>query len=571
LKERICKLQSQEKSLPRCGEHCSLLLPEKSLSERWIAAGLFIVSCLYLSSFCRFTTLDPDEGIVLQGAERILHGEVLYRDFFSFLTPGSYYLLALLFKTFGNSFIVARGALAVYGGVFSVFTYWMARRVCCRWTALLTAYLVTATCLPWRFVVLHNWDSTLCGCLAVYCAVLLAQVRQAGCAFVLGTFGCLTILFEQSKGVGLALGLLVGSSLLAWTRRAAISFGRVHKLALLAGFAWPLLLTLGYFASHHALGALVNDLAWPLRHYSGVNRVLYGTADWSDEVRYALFASGTRAERFVALVTASPCFVIPALPILAALLLIQWTVAARFGRLSRDRAAYYLIVASSICGALLSVIVTRPNVIHFVYLAPLFYLVLAWTIEGVDLPAGVVRALQPATAAVVLVTFTAVGMAFLISNRDARAIVETRRGALRTSEPDEMFGYVQAHVPANQRILIYPYFPLGYYLTATFSATRYEYLQPGMHTREQDEDVIRETEADRTAVVLFEPSFYGKIPTSWPNTPLFAIAVDPVADYILGHYHSCASLVSGAESRFAFMSRNGKPCPADMAAAQVRN
>jgi hypothetical protein len=42
--------------------------------------------------------MDPDEGIILQGAERILRGQVPYRDFFSFFTPGSYYLLALLFK-----------------------------------------------------------------------------------------------------------------------------------------------------------------------------------------------------------------------------------------------------------------------------------------------------------------------------------------------------------------------------------------------------------------------------------------------------------------------------------------
>ena len=94
----------------------TLLFPEKIAAERWIAAGLFVLACLYLCAFRRFMLLDPDEGIVLQGAERILRGEVLYRDFFSFLTPGSYYLLALLFKLFGNSLMVARSTLVLYGG-----------------------------------------------------------------------------------------------------------------------------------------------------------------------------------------------------------------------------------------------------------------------------------------------------------------------------------------------------------------------------------------------------------------------------------------------------------------------
>jgi hypothetical protein len=60
---------------------------------------------------------------------------------------------------------------AVYGGFFSLFTYLMARRVCSRCSALLTAGLVSITCLPRRYLTLHNWDSTLWACGAVYCAM----------------------------------------------------------------------------------------------------------------------------------------------------------------------------------------------------------------------------------------------------------------------------------------------------------------------------------------------------------------------------------------------------------------
>ena len=545
----------------------TLLFPEKIAAERWIAAGLFVLACLYLCAFRRFMLFDPDEGIVLQGAERILRGEVLYRDFFSFLTPGSYYLLALLFKLFGNSLMVARSTLVLYGGVFTAFAYFVARRVSSRWAALLIAYLTLVTSVSWRFAVLHNWDSTFWLCLAVYCSVLLAQTRQARWAFGAGTFGSLTFLFEQSKGAGFVLGLLLAFILIAWVERP-LRFSRAHALALAAGFAWPLALTLVYFAGHHAAGAMFADWSWALHHYSATNNVPYGYTDWSDESRASLFGTSRPFDIFLVILAVSPGFLLPALPIVGLVLLGYWTIRARRGSLAPDRAAYYVVTGSSIAGAMLSVMFVRTNVIHFAYLVPILYLVLAWVLDAGDIGGGIVRAMRPILVLGVVVTFTATGMALLIANRNAQSVIETRRGLVRLSWPDEVIGYTQAHVPAGERIFVYPYFPLGYYLTATFSATRYEYLQPGMHTRAQDQEAIGELEESRTDVVLFEPSFYDKIATSWPNTPLASIAVDPVADYILGHYHRCATLTSGANSYFAFMLRNGVPCAATSAKAE---
>src|SRR6266851_10526467 len=183
---------------------------EQLRSERYLVVALFLLSFLYLCIFRHVTTMEPDEGIILQGAQRILSGQVLYRDFFSFFTPGSYYFLALLFKIFGSSILVARTALAFFGGLFSVVNYLLARRVCSRGSALMVAGLVTVTTLPYRFLVLHNWDSTLLACLALYCAVRLLEHPNWKWAFAVGSFASLTFFFEQSKGAGLSLGLCGG-------------------------------------------------------------------------------------------------------------------------------------------------------------------------------------------------------------------------------------------------------------------------------------------------------------------------------------------------------------------------
>src|SRR6266536_9548 len=187
-----------------------MFLPEQHRRERYIVLSLFLLSFLYLCLFRHFTAMEPDEGILLQGAQRILAGQVLYRDFFSFYTPGSYYALALVFRIFGSSLVVARTALALAGAILSTVSYLLARRVCSRTIALMLAALGTLTTLPYRFLVLHNWDSTLWACLALYCAVRLLEVPSRAWAFAGGSFVALTFLFEQSKGAGLLLGLCAG-------------------------------------------------------------------------------------------------------------------------------------------------------------------------------------------------------------------------------------------------------------------------------------------------------------------------------------------------------------------------
>ncbi|HLY62086.1 MAG TPA: glycosyltransferase family 39 protein [Terriglobia bacterium] len=536
--------------------------------------------------------MEPDEGIILQGTERILRGEVLYRDFFSYFTPGSYYLLALLFKVFGDSLLVARTALAVYGGLFSAFTYLMARRVCSLWAALAATYLVTITCLPWRFLVLHNWDSTLWACAAVYCATRFIEASgnaglqpgiftpttdktkcrpkerrykifqmHVGWAFAAGSFASLTFLFEQSKGAGLMLGLALAFMLVWIFARSSLRVGRPQLLALATGLAWPVALTFAYFASQHAMRELLTDWFWPLHNYSIANKVPYGHWDLSDETSELLFHSGPWLGRGLVLFSLSPSFLQPVLPIVAVILLAYWTLQARNGGLAPDRAAYYIATCTSLAGLLFSVVVVRPNIIHFVYLGPLTYLVLAWIMDGADIRGRLVNSIRPIVTIAVLIAFTAVGMAFLVANRGAHWTMETRRGRITADGPDAVLPYVLAHVPAGSKMLVYPYLPLYNYLTATYSPTRYEYLQPGMHTRQQEEEAIDEIEADRTDVVLIEPGFSEKIANAWPNTPLESVANDPVGDYILAHYHSCRILRSAPGWPFVYMVRKDLACP----------
>ena len=161
----------------------------------------------------------------------------------------------------------------------------------------------------------------------------------------------------------------------------------------------------------------------------------------------------------------------------------------------------------------------------------------------------------------VLAVFVLFAMALLVRTVSASNQVRTRRGTVTTPEKDTVVDYVQTHVGANGAILVYPYLPLYYYLTQTFSPSRYEYFQPGMNTNDQAQEIIAALENRRVRYVLFESSFAEKIPNAWPGTPIRDIVHDPLADYILKNYRSCAVLRSPNNWRFLLMSRKDLVCP----------
>lgn len=544
-------------------ESGAITVPEKSLADWGITALIFLLSVPYLRLFYSYALLNGDEGIILQGAQRILQGQVLYRDFFSFFTPGSYYWTALFFKLFGSSILVARAVLVVEGGLLSVLTYLLARRVCSRWSALLAAYFVTITCVPFRFLVLHNWESTLWACLALYCAVWFLEKPHWAWAFAAGFFAAFTGLFEQSKGAGLAMGLAIGLLIILRKQRGPTQWNRQRITALMVGLLAPLVMTLVYFGLEHGLAQLLADCLWPLHHYSAINKAPFGFLVIDPLKRDSIYAGDWLSRLLIILVT-SPWYIVPLLPFAAACTLVYWAVRARRKNASPDKRGYYVLSAATMVGLLLSTLATgRPDFTHLLYVAPLFFLTLAWIMDGRDIPSSLLDAVKPLVVLVLFFSFTSFGLSQLWPVLNARYPLPTRRGTLTTDRSDHVLAYVQAHVAPGERMLVYPYLPMYYYLTATYNPSRYEYLMPAMHTPEQFREMADELAADRTRVVLFEPSFREKIIAGFPSvTPGMLAAGDPVENYIVTHYRSCASLTSQDFWRFLFMVRKDLSCPA---------
>ncbi len=539
-----------------------LLLPERSLQEWGIAVSLFAVSIVYLWPFRSYTTLNGDEGIVLQAAERILHGQVLYRDAFSFVTPGAFYFLALIFKIFGSSYLVARTVLVVYGGLFSVLTYLLARRVCSRWNAILAVYLQLVLCLPVNFILIHNWDSALWAVLTIYCAVWLLQAPSGVWAFGMGTCAAFTVLFEQSKGAGVVFGLVMGFVLIARYGPQRALWRRSYVLSLAAGFAWPLLVTLAYFGSQHGLAPMLTDWLWPLRHYSAVNKTPYGFVTLTGHAWETMFGDPGWGRRVSFALLTSPLAIISFLPVAALGFTIRQALQLRGRRETEQASKYYFLCSSAVVGMALAAIASgRPDFLHILFLGPPLFLVLGWISAGRGMGSGLLVKVQPLLVAFLLITFTGLGMALLWYPLNWRTRLETRRGQMHSSGQDSVLEYLLEHVPPGEKILVYPYQPMYYFLTATFSPTPYDYLQPGLHTPAQVEEVVSRLRSERPSVALFDLTFVGQIiPWAWPNTSAEALARDPVRDFLFASYRPCRVLAS-IDRRFVCMVRRDLPCP----------
>jgi hypothetical protein len=546
-------------SFPHARENVTRL-PERSPAERSIALAIFILSFLYLCVFRRATWIDLDEGIILQGAQRILDGQVLYRDFFSFFTPGSYYLLALAFRVFGDSYLVAHTLLALVGAGFSPITYLLSRRVCGRQASLLVTGLMTVTAVPLRFVVLHNWDSTLWTCLALYCVVRLLETSSSRWAFAAASFVSITGLFEQSKGAGLLLGLGLGFLIIALYGERPNVFNVRYLTIIAVGLAWPLVITLIYFASQHALGEMLRSWFWPLQHYSTANRVPYGHGSLTDEIRQNVFHTGSLGIRILkAMIFSSPLWV-PVLPILGLAFFVRLSVRAFRGSCSQADWRYYVIIAGSISGLLVSVVIVRVDYLHFIFLQPIFFILLAWIIDGRDIRSRFFERAAPAIGLLFSVSLLIMALAVFFQAH-AKNTYQTRRGPVSVQTRDTVIDYVQRQTSPGEKMLIYPYQPTYYYLTATNSPTSFEYYQAGMHTYAQLNEMVRELSLDPPRFVLYQPTFAEQVHIAWPNTQASALARDPMADYIMRKYQRCAVLTSASEWQFLFMARRDLTCP----------
>src|SRR5262249_55101245 len=89
-----------------------------------------------------------DEGIILDAADRMVRGQTLYRDFFGYMSPGSYWLQEAVFRVLGTTQLAGRVVVLFDFAVQCAVLFWLVAAFAERKAALITTTLFFAYQVP---------------------------------------------------------------------------------------------------------------------------------------------------------------------------------------------------------------------------------------------------------------------------------------------------------------------------------------------------------------------------------------------------------------------------------------
>jgi hypothetical protein len=153
--------------------------------------------------------IDPvDEGYFLDLADRVLHGQLPYRDFATYYTPGVFYLFALCLKLFGISMLSVRFLMAGLHAVCALLLYGLTRRVA-PWPLALLPFTVVAALDHWPIEPEPHpsWPAIVLCLLTMEMVSRHVASARARWLALAGLSAGLAFLFKQNIGAFTAIGL----------------------------------------------------------------------------------------------------------------------------------------------------------------------------------------------------------------------------------------------------------------------------------------------------------------------------------------------------------------------------
>jgi hypothetical protein len=488
-----------------------------------------VLATIYLFPFARTLGRYGDEAIPLEGASRILAGELLGRDFQEVVGPGEFYWVAAFFRLFGTSIITAHGLLLLTGVICTVLIYHLARRVQASAAVASTLFLVMS--LPLFDANSYHWDSNLF-VLSSFAAFVEGRRTRMDWWFAIsgGLAGCAALIMPQK-------GMLVFTALLI-SRKVSMDQAtlRRHLTFLVTPF---ILIVLGMFTYYASRGALLDlfwvNYIWPLMVYSRVASCPYGMG----VIHYVHLLWRAPSDipvvgSMIGFLAAIPICAVASLP----LLLLIGLATLRRRAFSPDLLPFWLVGL-----ALWISEWQRPDLIHLVWGAPvLLVLCVALTCR---------TSAQKAVSIFAMTCGIALGLLLLASPLTATHPVKSRRGTLFARDRQYALEFIQQHTRPGEAVFVYPYYSVYNFLSDTQNPTRLTYMIYGWNTPAQMQEIVDRLEARKVKLVLWDAIISGKgLQQLFPHYHEPAPEQQVVERYLRSHYRQV-----GFENGFRLMER----------------
>lgn len=421
--------------------------------------GAALIAVAVCTPFFRYVQWLGDEGVFLHAAARILGGEALYRDFFEFLPPGAFLIVAAWMKLFGVGFASVR-VLAVFVIAAIAALLYAAARLSSgnRPLAALLAIAWAVFSQGIWTVISHHWFTTAASmAAAVGLFLALDGAPRRGAAFAAGLFAGTAAMVTQTRGTLLWFAILAVFLTPPRTRSRLVS-----ALAGVAVFPTAMIL---HLSARGVLTAAFDDVILdPARRYAGIQAVSFGSgASLADTASVALFP--------VTFVLAGAAIALKRLAI--------W-------REPRFRAS----LALAIVGLLGTY--PRPDIFHINFTVPLACPLFA--LVATDLLGRLGHRARTAVGAL-LIGMCLVGVGYSIYTKRVVLVgplraVPTVRGLVvrRDNLWTDDFAALVAQVdiaPPGEAFFFYPYSPMLPYLTGRRHVAALDVLLPGYTTAEE--------------------------------------------------------------------------------------
>lgn len=472
------------------------------------AAGTALVMGAFLVWLCaRRIIILNDEGIYLDGALRILRGEVPYRDFFILMGPGTFWLEALAFKAFGVSVAASRVVMIADLTLIAACVCWLVARwtqpAYAVWVAVMTIFFVISD--PGLAVPNHRWDSAAC---AMAAAMLVIVRGRPALAFAAGVCSGFAVWITPSVA-------LVGIALLGWL----LFSERDRVFPFLLGIAAVSAVCASVLAWQHALVPMLQQMFWTGSNYGGANYMPYGSRCGGYA---ALFEGGSAAELPARILVVAGLTIPAILPPLA--LAFCGTRAARANR---------EVLIFAIAGlALLLAAYPRMDVPHLAYATPFFCALAAF--HGFRIPSKLARPALFLTLCILAV----IPMGYNVLERINMIPLHTRVGdVVAPVEDAALIRGLERVVGKDQPVFCFPYLPVYYFLTLGRNPTRFSYLQPGLMTDADERSALAELAAHPPPAVIYQNVTPQMILRIWPHTDPSRLRLRRLESYLGCAYH----------------------------------
>jgi Dolichyl-phosphate-mannose-protein mannosyltransferase len=424
---------------------------------RWL---LFVGVTVFLLClpFVRAIFWLGDEGVLLHGAERLLRGDTLYIDFFEFLPPGGFVIVAIWFTITGISVWSARLlAILTITGI-ACFTYLACRQASkhAPFSALVAIGWAVMSQGFWTEIN-HHWFTTLFSMVAAWAALssvekpqrrqwrpLLAGIAAGAAAMVTPTQGALSLLAAATSFVE------------SYRQRAKL-------IAYVLGGALIPICLLAYVIEQGALAAAFDDvIRFTAQQYASINSVPFG------------YAASPQNRPLIYL-----------FPLVALLTVI--TCARNWQNCFQDR-LFRSCVAFGLAGFILCF--PRPDIFHIAVVAPLVCPLLTYCANRIV--ASWLPRYRNALAAIVIVLgiIPVIFFSFYAYTALHGELVATPRGRVTFIENSVFNGMPTlitriAASPSTDRYFFYPYMPMLPFLTGREHVSKYDIFTPGYTTPSQ--------------------------------------------------------------------------------------